>query len=160
MRNEAESIAVLQRILTKTHKQMMAGERTKGRVDMVVNAFNARSLKNRLPAFLQALGKRKVDVCVVNELSAAVPPTVRGYSWFLAKDDRPFRGTAIYVHSKLVTKVPDVDKEMEMKLIYLRVSTLPTVHIIGAYLDSKPTVGHAAHLQARLEEKIEEINAF
>ena len=102
-------------------------------------------------------------VSVINELSAAVPPTFRGYSWFLAKDDRPFRGTAINVHSnwaKLVTKVPDVDKEMDMELIHLRVSTLPTLHIIGAYLDSKPTVGHAAHVQARLEEKIEEIKAW
>ena len=117
----------------------------------------------KLAAFQHALGKRKVDVCVVNELSAAVPPTFRGYSWFLAKDDRPFRGTAINVHSnwaKLVTKVPDVDKEMDMELIHLRVSNLQTLHIIGAYLDSKPTVGHAAHVQARLEEKIEEIKAW
>ena len=34
------------------------------------------------------------------------------------------------------------------------------LHIIGAYLDSKPTVGHAAHVQARLEENIEEIKAL
>ena len=45
MRNEAESIAVLQRICTETHKKMMAlelklaGERTKGRMDMVVTAL-------------------------------------------------------------------------------------------------------------------------
>ena len=94
-------------------ERKLAGERTKGQVDMVVIAFNARSLKNKLAAFQHALGKRKVDVSVVNELSAAVPPTVRGYSWFLAMDDRPLRGTAIYVQSKwakLVTKVPDTQK--------------------------------------------------
>ena len=114
MRNEAEYIAVLQRIHTETHKQMMAQEcklareHSKGRMDMVVTAFNARSLKNKLAAFQHALNKRKVDVCVVNELSDAVPPTVRGYSWFLAKDDRPFRRKAIY-YAPLINleQVPD-----------------------------------------------------
>ena len=97
---------------------------------------------------------------MINELSASTPPTIRGYSWFLARDDRPFRGMAIYVHSKwakLVTKVPDADKEMDMEMIHLRVNTLPTLHIIGAYLDTAPTVGHAALVQARLEEKIYQI---
>ena len=87
------------------------------------------------------------------------PPTIRGNSWFLARDYRPFRGTAIYVHSKwakLVTKVPDADKEMDMEMIHLRVNTLPTLHIIEANLDTAPTVGHAALVQARLEEKINE----
>ena len=67
---------------------------------------------------------------------------------------------AIYVHSKsakLVTKVPDADKEMDMEIIHLMVNTLPTLHIIGAYLDTAPTVGHTAQVQARLDEKIEEI---
>ena len=49
---------------------------------------------------------------------------------------------------------------MDMELIHLRVSTLPTLHTIGAYLDSKPTVGHFSHVQARLEKKIEEIKAW
>ena len=72
----------------------------------------------------------------------------------------PFRGKAIYVNSKLsklVTKVPDADKEMDMEMIHLRVNTLPTLHVIGAYLDTAPTVGHAALVQARLEEKINQI---
>ena len=117
---------------TETHKQMMArerklaGERTKGCVDLVVSSFNAKSLKNKLAAFTHALGKRKIDICGINELSAASLPTFRGYSWFLARDDLSFRGKAIYVHSKfskLVTKVPDADKEMDMEMIHLRVNT-------------------------------------
>ena len=153
MRNKAESIAVLQRMRTATHKQMMAqerklvGEKTKGKVELVVSSFNAKSLKNKLAAFTHALGKSKIDICVINELSVSTPPTIRGYSWFQARDDRPFRGTAIYVHSKwapLVTKVPDADKEMDMEMIHLRLNTLTTLHIIGAYLDTAPTVGHAA----------------
>ena len=81
-------------------ERKLAGECTKGREDLIVNAFNARSLKNKLAAFQHALGKRKVDVCVVYEVTAATPPTVRGYSCFLAKDDRPFRGTAMYTQNR------------------------------------------------------------
>ena len=106
------------------------------------------------------MGKQKIDICVINEVYSAVPPTIRGYSWFKARDDRPFRSTVIYVDSKWapkVTKVPDADKEMDMEMIHLRVNTLPTLHIIGAYLDTAPTVGHAALVQARLEEKIDQI---
>ena len=163
MRNKAESIAVLQRMRTETHKSMMARERrlagtkTKGKVEIVVSSFNAKSLKNKQSALRHAMGKRKIDVCVINEVYAAVPPNIRGYSWFQARDDRPFRGTIIYVSSKwapLVTKIPDVDTEMDMEMIHLRVNTLPTLHIIGAYLDTAPTVGHAVLVQTRLEEKI------
>ena len=51
--------------------------------------------------------------------------------------------------------IPDVSKaEMDMAMIHLRIVTLPTPHILGAYLDSSPTVGHTALLQARLEAKI------
>ena len=110
-----------------------------------------------------AFNKKKVDVCIVNELNCQFPPAIRGYSWFLAKDDRPFRGTAIYVHSKwakLVTKVPDSEAEMDMEMIHLRIATLPTLHILGAYLDSSPTVSHVAHVRARLEDKIEQIKAW
>ena len=82
-------------------KQKLASERKKGRVPMVVTAFNARSLKNKLASFKHALNKRKVDVCIINELNAPFTPAIREYSWFLAKDDRPFRGTAIYVHCTL-----------------------------------------------------------
>ena len=95
------------------------------------------------------MGKRKIDVCVLNEL------TIRRYSWFRAREDRQFRCTAMYMHSKrepLVTKVPDADKEMDLEMIRLRVNTLQTLHIIGAYLDTAPTVGHAALVQARFEE--------
>ena len=51
MRNKAESIAVLQHMHTETHKKMMAQERkldgvkTKGKVELVVSSFNAKSLK-------------------------------------------------------------------------------------------------------------------
>ena len=31
---------------------------------------------------------------------------------------------------------------------------------MGAYLDSSPTVGHATHIQARLEDKVEQIKAW
>ena len=56
-----------------------------------------------------------------------------------------------------MTKVPDTEKEMDMEMIHLRISTL---HILGAYLDTSPTVGHAALVQARLEDKTEEIKAM
>ena len=64
------------------------------------------------------------------------------------------------MHSKwapLVTKVPDADKEMDMEMIHIRVNTLPTLQVIGVYLDTAPTVGHAALVQARLEEKTDQI---
>ena len=99
MQNKAESIAVLQRMRTKTHKAMMAHEcklastRKKGKVDIVINSFNVKSLKNKQSALRHAMGKRKIDVCVINEVYAAVPPNIRGYSWFQARDERPFRGT-------------------------------------------------------------------
>ena len=59
----------------------------------------------------------------------------------------------------LVTKVPDADKEMDMEMIHLRVNTLPTLHVIGAYLDTAPTVGQAVLVQTRLEDKIDIITA-
>ena len=52
-------------------------------------------------------------------------PKIRGYTWFQARDDRPFRGAVIYVSSKwapLVTKIPDIDTEMNMEMIHLRVN--------------------------------------
>ena len=156
MRNKAESIAVLQRMRTETHKAMMARERKlastrkKGKVDLVINSFNAKSLKNKQSALRHAMGKRKIYICVINEVYSAVPPTIRGYLWFQARDDRPFRGTVIYVNSKwapLVTKVPDAD------------NTLPTLHVIRALLDTAPTVGQAVLVQTRLEEKIDIITA-
>ena len=48
---------------------------------------------------------------------------------------------------------------MDMELIHLRVNCLPTLNIIGAYLDTDtaPTVAHAALVQTRLEEKMESL---
>ena len=40
---------------------------------------------------------------------------------------------------------------MDMEMIHLRIATLPTFHILGAYPDSSPTVDHTAHVQARLD---------
>ena len=166
MRNKAESITVLQRMRTETHKAMMARERKlastrkKGQVPLVISAFNAKSLKNKQAALKYAMGKRKIDICVINEVNAAVPPKIRGYTWFQAKDDRPFRGTVIYVSSKwapLITKIPDTTEEMDMEMIHLRVNCLPTLNIIGAYLDTAPTAAHATLVQTRLEEKMESI---
>ena len=104
-------------------------------------------------------------MCVVNELNCAIPPppTVRVYSWFLAHDERPFRGTVIYVHAKwakLVAKVQETEAEMDLEMIHLRLCKLPTLHILGAYLDSNPTMDHAAKVHARLEDKIEQIKAW
>ena len=85
MRNKAESIAVLQRMRTETHKSMMArehrlaGVKTKGKVEIVVSSFNAKSLKNKQSALRHAMGKGNIDICVINEVYAAVPPTIRGY---------------------------------------------------------------------------------
>ena len=106
------------------------------------------------------MGKRTIDVCIINEVYSAVPPKIRGYTWFQARDDRPFRGTVIYVISKwahLITKIPDLNDEMDMELIHLRVNCLPTLNIIGAYLDTAPTVAHATLVQNRLEEKMESL---
>ena len=47
---------------------------------ITVTAFNARSLKNKLASFKHALNKKKVDVCIINELNAPFPPEIRGYS--------------------------------------------------------------------------------
>ena len=110
------------------------------------------------------MGKRKIDVCLINEVYAAIPPNIiiRGYSWFQARDDRPFRGTIIYVSSKwapLVTIIPDVDTKMDMEMIHLRINTLPTLHIIWAYLDTAPTAAHAVLVQTRLKEKVEGLEA-
>ena len=88
MQNKAESIAVLQRMRTETHKTMMARERKlastrkKGKVDLVINSFNAKSLKNKQSALRHAMGKRKSDICVFHEAYSAVPPKIRGYTWF------------------------------------------------------------------------------
>ena len=46
---------------------------------------------------------------------------------------------------------------MDMELIHLRVNCLPTLNIIGAYLDTAPTVAHATLVQTRLEEKMESL---
>ena len=64
----------------------------------------------------------------------------------------------IYVSSKwapLVTKIPDIDTDMDMEMIHLRVNSLPTLNIIGAYLDTAPTAAHAVLVQTSLEEKME-----
>ena len=89
-----------------------------------------------------------------------MPPAIRGYTYYQARDDRPFRGTVIYVKSNwvaMITKIPDLSDEMAMEQIHLRVNCLPTLHIIGVYLDCAPTVGHANLVQARLEAKLESI---
>ena len=44
---------------------------------------------------------------------------------------------------------------MDMEMIHLRVNTLPTLNIIGAYLDTAPAV----LVQTRLEEKMEALAA-
>ena len=66
--------------MVREHK--LAGVKTKGKVELVVSSFNAKSLKNKLSALRHALGKRKIDICVINELNAATPHTIKGYSWF------------------------------------------------------------------------------
>ena len=48
---------------------------------------------------------------------------------------------------------------MDMEMIHLRVNTLPTLNIIGAYLDTAPTAAHAVLVQTRLEEKMESLAA-
>ena len=48
---------------------------------------------------------------------------------------------------------------MDLEMIHLCVNTLPTVNIIGAYLDTAPTAAHAVLVQTRLEEKMEALAA-
>ena len=106
------------------------------------------------------MGKRKIDFCVINEVYWAVPPKIRGYTWFQARDDRPFRGTVIYVSSMcapLITKIPDIADDIDMEMIHLSVNCVPTLNIIGAYLDTAPAVPHAAQVKTRLEEKMESL---
>ena len=38
---------------------------------------------------------------------------------------------------------------MDLEMIHLRISTPPTLHILGAYLDCSPTVEHAAKVQVK-----------
>ena len=58
-----------------------------------------------------------------------------------------------------MTKAPDSEAEIDMEIIHLRIATLPTLHILGAYFDSSPTVGHPAQVQVRLEDKVKQIKA-
>ena len=106
------------------------------------------------------MGKQKIDIAIINEVYSTVPPSIRGYTWYQARDDRPFRGSVIYVKSTLAgstTKVPDKSDEEDLEMIHLRLNTLPALHIIGVYLDCAPTVEQANKVQARLEAKLEEI---
>ena len=61
---------------------------------------------------------------------------------------------------KRVAKAPDEESDMDLEMIHMRISTLPTLHILGAYLNCSPTVVHTAKVQVRLEEKIEQIKAW
>ena len=126
----------------------------------MIDSFNAKSLNNKESSLRHAMGKRTIDICIINEVSAAVPPKIRGYTYFQAQEDRPIRGTVIYVVSKLVhliAKIPDLSDEMDMEMIHLHVNCLPTLNIIGVYLDCAPTVAHANLVQTRLEEKMESL---
>ena len=67
------------------------------------------------------------------------------------------RGTAIYIRKKWA-KLVAKEQDTEAKMILLQLSTLPTFHIMG--LDSNPKVDHAAKVQARIEDKIEQIKAW
>ena len=57
--------------------------------------------------------------------------------------------------AKYVTKVPDAEDKMHLEMSHLRVGTLPTLHILGTYLECKPLVEEAVQIQVRLEKKIE-----
>ena len=84
MRNKAESIAVIQRMQTESYKTRMdcerklASTRKKGQVPLVIDSFNAKSLNNKECSLRHAMGKRTIDVCIINEVSTAVPPKIRG----------------------------------------------------------------------------------
>ena len=78
----------------------------------------------------------------------------------MARDDRKFRGTCIYLKTSLIEhtiKVPDNSEDDDLEMIHLRLNTLPALHIIGVYLDCKPTVAQANSVQTRLESKLQEI---
>ena len=66
----------------------------------------------------------------------------------------------MYVKSSLAgstSKVPDKSDEEDLEMIHLRINTLTALHVIGVYLDCKPTVEQANSVQARLEAKLQEI---
>ena len=42
--------------------------RKKGQVPLVIDSFNAKSLKNKESALRHAMGKRSIDVCIINEV--------------------------------------------------------------------------------------------
>ena len=112
----------------------------------MINSFNAKSLNNKESSLRHAMGKQSIYIAIIKLVSAIIPPTIRGYTYYQALDDRPFRGTVIYVKSTWAngtTKVPDQSDEMDMEMIHLRLNCLPALHIIGVYLDCAPTVGHA-----------------
>ena len=64
-------------------ERKLSSERKKGRVPLVVK---------KIASFKHALNKKKVDVCIINELNAPFPPpAIRGCLWFLAQaEERPF----------------------------------------------------------------------
>ena len=84
-------------------ERKIASTRKKGQADIVINSFSAKSLKNKESSLGHAMGKQSIDVAIINEVSAIVPPTIRGYTYYQARDDRPFRGTVIYVKSTWAT---------------------------------------------------------
>ena len=65
-------------------ERQLASKRVKGKVSFVVTSRKARSINNKLASLKQTFNKRKVDVCVLNELNVSIPTTVRGYTWFRA----------------------------------------------------------------------------
>ena len=140
MRNKAEAIAVLQRLLTESHKTRMArvrqlaSKRKKGKVDIKISSFNASCLSNKRASLELALTKQKIDLAIVNEVGCPVPPPVRGYTIYQARDDRPFRGSCMYLKTSLIehtTKVPDRSDEDDIEMIHLRLNTQPALRVPG-----------------------------
>ena len=62
-----------------------------------------------------------------------------------------------------MSRIPDDEHDEILELIHLRVGTMPTLHIVGTYLESSPTIDEAFRAEVRLEAKntsVEEKSAY
>ena len=125
---------------------------TSGENPMVAYSVNAISITGIIVSITKIVKDHEVDFAVIHELNTVNPPKIQGYTYLNAREDNKFRGTAVYVANKWrkhVTKIPENVKEVNMEMIHLRVSTLPTLLILIAFLESSPSVEEAIRAQVR-----------
>ena len=68
-------------------ERKLASTRKKGQADIVINSFNAKSLKNKESSLRHAMGKQSIYIAIINEVSRTIPLPIRGYTYYQARDD-------------------------------------------------------------------------